>query len=718
MRESRANSRTAALALCLASALALAQSARVVLRWKPVAGAASYELQIARDERFTQLVLQQKLQEPVYRWEELPNVSYFWRVRSFDADGRPSQWSAARAIRAAATAPTLAGPADDATVTCRFEGVDFAAEPQAVFKDYLLEVSEDPALETGVQSQRSPGAKFRVVLAPGAWTWRMKAVDLQDRFSEATAPRRLTVALAAPKPKATADQGVGQGDVALGWGDVPCATRYQVEAALEGQEPVQLAAGGTQAGFAARQAGEYRWRVAAVDSRGTTGPFSAWTTFRVRLPAPAAKADAVGADATLTWAPAAQAAGYRVEVAASPDFKPLVASGSAQGTAWKPGALPPGQYLWRVFAKDAAGRFSLPSEVRKLTVPDPVPPDAPEVLTPTEGWAVRKGEGPLEVSWSEAKGAARYDVQVDDGPIFETPGTTRTLGTLPDGNHVVRVRARGPGGTASPWSPPRSFVVGFPPPSRSRVDPGTLQAGGAALELVVRLFDESGAPAQAALPEVQASAGTLGPLRRRDVGVFEAAYTPPARGSGVYEVTFTVASAPLREEHRVPVERAPASVAAHVGGRFNGGAVRSPTADVGAAWRLPWWQRRVTLDARVGVYTAGASATLADGTPLAAAAQLIPVSLLAGYGLEHWGFLFRLQAGLAVQFATLQVDGEGLFAAVPGVLATFTVGWPLGPGDLELQLDFLYGRLSGPALLHAGGFSFALGYRIDLFAGR
>ncbi|MEK7243598.1 MAG: hypothetical protein AAB112_05465, partial [Thermodesulfobacteriota bacterium] len=35
---------------------------------------------------------------PGYRWDELPNVTYHWRVRSFDADERPSQWSAPRAI--------------------------------------------------------------------------------------------------------------------------------------------------------------------------------------------------------------------------------------------------------------------------------------------------------------------------------------------------------------------------------------------------------------------------------------------------------------------------------------------------------------------------------------------------------------------------------------------------------------------------------------------
>ena len=91
--------------LLLTPLMGFAQSARIVLRWKDVPGAKGYELQIAKDAAFVEVVLQTRVPTPAYRWEQLPSVTHWWRVRSFDAEGRASEWSQPRTVALESTVP-------------------------------------------------------------------------------------------------------------------------------------------------------------------------------------------------------------------------------------------------------------------------------------------------------------------------------------------------------------------------------------------------------------------------------------------------------------------------------------------------------------------------------------------------------------------------------------------------------------------------------------
>ena len=82
-----------------------AQTARIVLRWKEVIGAGAYELQIAKDSGFAEIVLQTRTSTAAYRWEHLPAQPHWWRVRTIDADGRPSEWSAPLTVSFDSTVP-------------------------------------------------------------------------------------------------------------------------------------------------------------------------------------------------------------------------------------------------------------------------------------------------------------------------------------------------------------------------------------------------------------------------------------------------------------------------------------------------------------------------------------------------------------------------------------------------------------------------------------
>lgn len=684
----------------------------MVLRWKPVENAKRYQLQIARDDTFKDVVVDTMVDTAGFRWDELPNVVYHWRVRSFDADERPSQWSPPRAISAAAGAPAAKSPGENASLECRFEGVDLAVEAQQVFKEYVLQLSDEATFGGNVQQQSNTTGRFKVVLAPGVWHWRVHAIDVAGRQTESTPARMLTVALAAPKPRNTPDAVLGPKEVTLAWEDVPCASRYQVEAALENDLPVALSAGGTSTGFKPVRAAEYKWRVAALDARGAPGAFSAWTTFRVRLPGPKAGPDASGKDVTLSWAPISGATGYRVEVSAGSDFKPLAAQATVDGNAWRPEPLPPGHYLWRVSARDATGRWSMPSETRKWTVPDPAAPDAPELVVPAEGKVARSDDGALAVRWKTVPGAAAYDLQLDEGPVLAKTEVMHFFADVPPGEHVLRVRARGPGGTPSTWTV-RELVFGKPALSRIRLAPARLALGGPTVTLHFRAVDDAGATLPPGAIEVRAEKGKVG-APRQDGDAVAVDYTPPPLSARVEADVLHVSLGPHSEKVTLPLLRGLVAVAANVGGRFNGGAVTSPTIDLGLTFTPGWFSRRLNAELRVGFYAMGAKPLLPQGFTVDVGAQLFPISLLLAWTQPLLGLEWRLSAGFALQLAAVQLDGEGTFTAVPSLDVGLGAAMPLGPGALEARLQYLWGRVATDVRFQAGGIGVTLGYRIDL----
>ena len=188
----------------------------MVLKWKAIPGVKSYHVQIAREATFSEVVLDQKVDEPVVKWEALPSTTFYWRVRSFDADGRASEWSAPRQIARATTAPGPVSPEENATLPCSDTPQDFSLENSSVLKEYVLEISPDsrfPATDTVTLRGESPA--FAVPLGPGAYSWRGRGIDLTGKATESSATRKLSVRIAAPKPKASADVPAGTATVSL-----------------------------------------------------------------------------------------------------------------------------------------------------------------------------------------------------------------------------------------------------------------------------------------------------------------------------------------------------------------------------------------------------------------------------------------------------------------------------------------------------------------------
>lgn len=126
-----------------ANGASFASDASVTFRWNAAANVTSYELQIARDAAFTDLVTSEDeitgTQQSLGPFD--PNATYHWRVRGRNGENE-GPWSATRAFSTMPAAPAaivLVAPADNADDQSGI--VSFAWEDAADAATYQLQVS-------------------------------------------------------------------------------------------------------------------------------------------------------------------------------------------------------------------------------------------------------------------------------------------------------------------------------------------------------------------------------------------------------------------------------------------------------------------------------------------------------------------------------------------------------------------------------------------------
>ncbi len=363
-----------------AAARAEEATAAVVLRWEPVAGAAAYEIEVARDRSFAERVVAERTDVPGYRWRAIPEARHYWRVRSVDAAGRSGPWSEIRVIEAALAAPAPAEPADGDRFTWDRDGraATFAGAASAVLREYRLEIAADPSFSSPLLTRRGPSPRFRVELpGVGVYHWRLGAVALDGREAPWSRPRRFTVEMGAPRLVAPdAGATVPFGPVTIAWEPLKPAAGWRVGVEREGGEPRQLEAPAPPLRFAPERPGRYRIRVVAVLPDGRSGPPSEAREFRIEppapLPAPRLTAPAAGAaqddparPVPFAWEPVPGAAGHEVQVA-PPDALEGAPPRPAGGARLEVAGLPRGPLAWRARARDVFGGPGAWSDIRRL----------------------------------------------------------------------------------------------------------------------------------------------------------------------------------------------------------------------------------------------------------------------------------------------------------------------------------------------------------------
>lgn len=167
-----------------------------VLDWKPVKGAATYQVQVDDDVNFSVPVVDIVVKGTRYSPPKtVANDQYFWRVRPIDAGGNARAWTGVTPSvfqRAWPGQVHLEYPANSATVGNPFyyqwspsERTSSSQEDLSLSSSYTLEVSEFDTFPPGSQTQRCDTVETTFVpqgagcwpTASGTYYWRVLGHD-------------------------------------------------------------------------------------------------------------------------------------------------------------------------------------------------------------------------------------------------------------------------------------------------------------------------------------------------------------------------------------------------------------------------------------------------------------------------------------------------------------------------------------------------------------
>lgn len=257
----------------------------------PVPGAVGYQVQIAQDADFTQVVRSGRFGTPVFRLAGLPDARYFLSVRAVDDAG-----IAGRAARSTLTVktqpvpPLYQSPAPGASIS-RTQGELRCTEVNGV-DFYRIQLAPDAAFSQPVIDEaRLPDCRIGVVpAAPGAYFWRAASVrQLPDGGLDEgpfARPQAVTIgeiprALDAAALRSTDD--TGEPGARLHWPAEPGQTfRLQVSATQDFTQPlVDVVLAQPAWASAELSPGTYQVRIQTLDASGLQSDFSAPRRFRV-----------------------------------------------------------------------------------------------------------------------------------------------------------------------------------------------------------------------------------------------------------------------------------------------------------------------------------------------------------------------------------------------------------------------------------------------------
>jgi hypothetical protein len=208
--------------------------------------------------------------------------------------------------------------------------------------------------------------------------------------------------------------------------------------------------------------GNYFLRLRAIDSAGLEGGNRdhAFELDARPLP-PAMQSPAPGerryeSAVEFSWAAAAEAHGYVLQIAPAPGFGDGLIERRLPAVTRQSETLKEGGWHWRVASVDEAGKLHVWSEPHAFRVqPLPNPPVA----------QARAGAGQAQFAWAASKGAARYDLQVGASPdpgvaqVQQETAATNLSVPLDPGKFYWRMRAVEADGQAGAWSAVSPVIV-------------------------------------------------------------------------------------------------------------------------------------------------------------------------------------------------------------------------------------------------------------------
>jgi hypothetical protein len=443
----------------------------IVFGWAPVAGGATYQIQISPNGDWANNVLIDQVVKGT-RFSPsitLPNGTYFWRVRARDAATVPNNgaWSDEwQFTRAWAEAPSLQWPPDQLSPS--LDSPTFRWSPTAHASDYRLEVGIDPNFSPGTFSDcdtnhteftyyevptwsptgppNPPGScattyPNRFKMQPGqTYFWRVRGIDEPARAYGPWSPvwRFVLRASGDDAPTLlTPDDNASVSDPRLVWTPVPDTAydvdRYQVTIAHNGLQVQRVKTAATSytptVSLSLNQT--YTWYVTTLDLYGEPGLIAGPMNFTVVAPSSTFSApNPIGppnGSSTLRmpefrWAPVTNVDHYEIwyGVEGSGVEQLMASSLKYPSFTYPTDVLPPGDYFWRVKAYPKAGPM-VAGEYGTFTIAD-IDGEAPgDYLSPPDcapGTSCTPITDTPTLRWNPVRSAGSYLVYLAIDPGF------------------------------------------------------------------------------------------------------------------------------------------------------------------------------------------------------------------------------------------------------------------------------------------------------------
>ena len=254
--------------------------------WSDVANAVRYRIQIDDESNFATPLFDRETAASEFAAPTLNPRRHWWRVRAINSAGVAGAYSGSRrftigsAPPATLTAPTLLSPADGATVAQPLT-LDWSDVTGAV--NYRVQIDDSSTFSSPLTVDQTVfGSQFTAPTLPTRqhW-WRVRGTNSAGTAGPFSAVRSFTpTALpppAAPILRTPVDGATPANPIAFDWDAVSGAANYriQIDNSSDFASPVvdttNEASAFTAPTLAATQ---HWWRVLAINSAGTAGPFS------------------------------------------------------------------------------------------------------------------------------------------------------------------------------------------------------------------------------------------------------------------------------------------------------------------------------------------------------------------------------------------------------------------------------------------------------------
>ncbi len=346
---------------------------QTTIRWEQTQPGASYTVQVAADENFSNVLIEEEGLSGFTLDINLDgfNTNYWWRVKSM-YNSCPSTWSEKRVFKTVLPPPNPVYPQNNAVKQPLNIGFIWQQEPTAT--KYSIQIATDPAFnnlffsESGIEANSIIIGEFA---EETTYYWRLNAIN-SEGVSEWSVVWQFTTGKKGPKtpdlispPDESEQQPL---TIVLVWSEVSSADNYhlQVSDKIDFANPIVDINNLTETSYTFTTT-EYNktffWRVSASNEAGK----SAWTdkwefttteetvTDKVVLVSPNNNSDENPVDLEFTWESVDKATSYHFQLAEDQNFTQIVSEKQAvyDIKTYVLNLQPLTTYYWRVKAKNS-----------------------------------------------------------------------------------------------------------------------------------------------------------------------------------------------------------------------------------------------------------------------------------------------------------------------------------------------------------------------------